>query len=534
MTTDSVIAIAGTLVFYAVYHLSKILYQELTSPLRDLPGPKGVHLILGHLKEMQSDFAITTKWREEFGANYQFRGLFNTRHLYTTDIKALNHIILNDQIYQRGPVANKLAASALGNGLLSVETAEHKRQRKILNPAFGVPQIRELTEVFNQKSAQLRDIWSRQIGHDSESCRIDVFVGLRKMTLDVIGEAGFNYQFNAMHPEVRTNDLDDALTRLMHSPRAQRQDMMRLLQVKIPMLAIFPTPGAKVVNEARTKMVGIAKTLLADSQANIKAGEKASTTKRDLLSLMVQSNMSPDIREDTKLSDSDVVAQIPTFFVAGHETTSTATALALHALSLNPSVQSKLREELLTLASDDPTMDELNSLAYLENVVRETMRVFPPVQFTQREAMVDDVLPLSKAYLDRHGKLYDSITIRKGTAIRIPIAAVHRDKEIWGEDADEFRPERWDEMPYAASAIPSVWGNLMTFLAGSHNCIGFRFSVVEIKSLLFTLLRAFEFEAAIPEGGIGFSATTVMHPKVLSEPEGGSQLPLIVRPYSMS
>lgn len=73
--------------------------------------------------------------------------------------------------------------------------------------------------------------------------------------------------------------------------------------------ALQPAPGAKAINEARTKMVSIAKKLLADSQANIKAGEKASATKRDLLSLMVQSNMSPDIRENLKLSDADVIAR---------------------------------------------------------------------------------------------------------------------------------------------------------------------------------------------------------------------------------
>ncbi|KAJ7897833.1 cytochrome P450 [Mycena leptocephala] len=504
MTSDYLIPLAATLGFYVVYHLTKILHEEITSPLRDLPGPTGPHFIFGHFKELQA----TAKWREEFGANFQFRGFFNTRDLYTADIKALNHIIVNDQIYERPRATNKLTRSVLGNGLLTVEMTEHKRQ----NPAFGVPQIRELTEIFNQKSAQLRDMWSQQVG---QSTRIDVFAGLRKMTLDVIGEAGFNYQFNALDPKARTNDLDEAFTRLMHSPQAQRRAMLRLLQNRVPILSIFPAPGAKVINEARTKMVSIAKKLLADSIRH----------KRDLLSLMVQSNMSPDIRENLKLSDADVIAQIPTFFLA---------ALALHALTLNPSVQAKLRDELLTVASDNPTMDELNSLSYLENVVRETMRVFPPVSFTLREATADDVLPLSKVYHDKHGRAYNTLPIRKGTVIRIPIGAVHRDKEIWGDDADEFRPERWDNMPKAATAIPSVWGNLMTFLAGSHNCIGFRFSVVEIKSLLFTLLRAFEFEAALPEREIGFTATTVMRPKVLSEPEAGNQLPLIVRPYPTS
>jgi cytochrome P450 len=88
---------------------------------------------------------------------------------------------------------------------------------------------------------------------------------------------------------------------------------------------------------------------------------------------------------------------------------STATAWALFALSENIPAQNKLREELLTISSDNPTMDELNSLPYLENVIRETMRAHAPVMFTQRMAMEDDVLPLSKPYVDREGKSHDNL-----------------------------------------------------------------------------------------------------------------------------
>ena len=117
------------------------------------------------------------------------------------------------------------------------------------------------------------------------------------------------------------------------------------------------------------------------------------------------------------------------------------------------------------------------------------------------------------------------------------------------------RPERWEDIPQATSQIPSVWANLLTFLAGPHNCIGFRFSLVEcvrsiyptpslslawnylsdlsdrIKALLFILLRAFEFEPAEPKGGIRPSATLLQRPTVVAEPEKGSSLPLIVKRY---
>ncbi|KAJ6460231.1 cytochrome P450 [Mycena sanguinolenta] len=547
------IPIAGTVAAYILFYLAKVIHVELTSPLRSLPGPKGANVVLGHFRQIDKDPTLTLKWRAEYGTNFQFRGLFNGRELWTADTKALNHILTCDHLYQKGPVSQRFVKDLLGGGLLAVEGEAHRRQ----NPAFGVPQIRALTEIFHQKSVQLRDIWMQQLASDP---RIDVFAGLRKAALDMIGSAAFNYEFNALDTDSDDslpNELHEAFTQLLHSPQAQRQNLVRFAQALFPVLRFLvrkrltlapslcpilliprgwvlqPLPGRKFVRDARTKMLRIASQLLAQSKAALKtSGEGKNTLRdRDLLSMMVSANLAKDLPEEQRLSDADVIAQIPTFFVAGHETTSTATAWALHALSLNPGVQKKLREELLSLPNDSPTMDELNSLPYLESVVREAMRVHAPVEYTARTAMQDDILPLSRRYPDRHGQAYSSIVIRKGTTIRLPITAVHLEQDIWGPDAADFRPERWERLPEAVSSIPGVWGNLLTFIAGPHNCLGFRFAVVEMKVLLFTLVRAFEFGPALLEGGIGYTATPVKRPVVNNEPEKGSQLPLVVTPY---
>ncbi|KAJ7106843.1 cytochrome P450 [Mycena crocata] len=176
-------------------------------------------------------------------------------------------------------------------------------------------------------------------------------------------------------------------------------------------------------------------------------------------------------------------------------------------------------------------MDELNSLPYLEIVIRETMRVYAPVASLSRMAMQDDVLPFSKPFIDVKGNSHDSLPIPKGYMLHIPILAVNTDPAIWGSDAAEFKPERWEKLPEEVSAIPGVWGNLITFYAGPHNCIGFRFSVAEMKAIVFTLVRAFEFENAVPKGGIGRLAGVVQRPVVIGESESG--LPLIVKPVNI-
>lgn len=112
-----------------------------------------------------------------------------------------------------------------------------------------------------------------------------------------------------------------------------------------------------------------------------------------------------------------------------------------------------------------------------------------------------------------------------------------------------YRPERWDHVPEAVSAVPGIWANLFTFFAGPHNCIGFRFSLVEcvsyyhhdrgctdttcidrLKALLFTLIRAFEVHPAVPKGNIvPFAAGLLQRPAVLAEMGKGSGLPLILK-----
>ncbi|KAJ6530003.1 cytochrome P450 [Mycena vulgaris] len=536
MDPSLLVPLFATLLCYVLFHLGRMVYNELTSPIRHLPGPKNHSWIVGNFFDMGDEAPVITRWRQEFGPHFQFRGLLNGRKLYTSDTKAINHIVTNTNLYGKGPVAVRGLKSLLGNGILSVEGDPHKQQRRLLNPAFGTAQIRRLTEIFVERSLQLRDVWSREItksaatGDRKDSARIEITAWVRRVTLDMIGHAGFNYQFNALEPQGKPSELNQAFTDLFHSPNARIELAFRSAQAMIPFLRFLPLPGQKVVKNAKAKMSEIGHELLLDGKAAVKAagGDKDFSSRRDLFSLLLKANMAADVPGKSRLSDEEVIAQIPAFFIAGHETTSTAITWALYALSQNQSAQSKLREELMTVSTDNPTMEELNALPYLENVVRETLRAHTPLVSVRRMAMVDDVLPLSTPYTDPTGIVHDSLPIRKGQEIYLPLLAVNTDKALWGEDAAEFKPERWDHLPEAVKAIPGVWSNLMTFFAGPHNCIGFRFSVAEQKALLFTLIRAFEFELAIPASEIG-SRGALQRPFLLAEREKGDQMPLLVK-----
>ncbi|KAF7300851.1 Bifunctional P-450/NADPH-P450 reductase [Mycena kentingensis (nom. inval.)] len=446
--------LGATFFAYLLYHILQIVYAELKSPLKRLPGPKNGGFIVGNFMEMTGDSTLTTQWRAAFGPVFRYKNLFS-----------------------------------------------------------------------------LRDLWSAQLSANGGQSRIDVSPWSRKVTLDIIGKAGFNYDFASLAPDERPNELNDVFPELLHSPRARMQTGFRLAQAIIPVLRLFPVPGQWMFARAKATMFRISRDIFLTSKAHTTAEEQKkeySEGKRDILSILLKANMSEDVGPSYRLTDDEVVAQIPTFLLAGHETTSTTLTWALHALSLNPAAQSKLRAELSALATDHPDMDQLNALQYLENVVREVLRIHSPVIFTQRMAMCEDVLPLGAPVVDRDGRVHESLRIPKGQMIHIPVQDVNRDVDIWGADAAEFKPERWDNLPDAVRGIPGIWPHLLTFLAGPHHCIGFKFSLVENKALLYTLIREFEFAPGVPKGDIRATAFGFQRPYVATTPELGSSLPLIV------
>ncbi|KAJ7624214.1 cytochrome P450, partial [Mycena polygramma] len=530
MISQLLFPIAATAICYGLLYLTRSVYQALTYPLRNVQGPRNPSFIFGNFKELQNDRQKTAKWRDEFGPTFRFKSLFSMNTLYTSDVKALNHIIANVSIYQTPEFGKRVRKAVLGNGILTVDMEDHKRQA-----TFATPQIRALTEIFVEKAVQLRDIWASQLSQKNDApAPIDVYSWIKRMTLDVIGEAGFNYQFNALTTTEDSDELSRALTELTHGPNMQRNTLVLAVQARVPILKHVQhlLGGQDVAVNAHDQMFSVAGRIVSESIRAL-GGEKSVGDKKDVLSVLLRANLDMNLPANQRLSENEVVSQIPTFLIAGHETTSTAAAWALNALSLNPEMQTKLREELFTLSTENPTMDELNSLPYLESVVREVLRVYAPVTFLDRVALEDDVLPLSKPYIDKAGEAHDTLHIPKGQVIHVPIWNVNTDPEIWGDDATEFKPQRWTNVPGAASGIPSIWASLFTFFAGPRNCIGFKFALVEFKALLFTLIRAFEFEPAVPAGGIVPTSAGLQSPIILAAPEKGTSLPLRLKRYEL-
>ena len=248
------------------------------------------------------------------------------------------------------------------------------------------------------------------------------------------------------------------------------QILVIILMRYLPWIASLPTKRLKAVKESFAVMESEADKLTAAARERIAAGDEAGG--KDLLSLLIRSNSSEVAK--SRMSDDEVRGQITTILLAGHETTSTALTWILHLLSTRPAVQDRLRTEARQAFADArakgqeyPTADELLALPYLDAVCREGLRLIPPVSSTIRTATHDDEVPLAKPVTLPDGSVASSVPVRKGMTIFLSIVAINQNKEIFGEDADEFKCVECDEISLTAQPGSLAQERLLDRVRGS-------------------------------------------------------------------
>jgi hypothetical protein len=175
-------------------------------------------------------------------------------------------------------------------------------------------------------------------------------------------------------------------------------------------------------------------------------------------STSVKSNLTTDIPQEQRISDKDILSNVNTVMFSGTDTSSLGLTWTLWLLAKNPEVQARLREELSTVhcpeSFGDLSVDEVDSLygnvselLYFDKVLKEALRLVPPVHSSIRAAEEDDMIPTSQPYrIQKPGggtaMVTSPIWVTKGTFIHIPIEAFNLDKTVWGSDAWDFKYDR--------------------------------------------------------------------------------------------
>ena len=213
------------------------------------------------------------------------------------------------------------------------------------------------------------------------------------------------------------------------------------------------------------------------------------------------------------LSNQDLLDEISTFLLAGHETTANTVGWAMMLLAQHPAWQDRAREEVSSVVVQRGgaaggaqegearlAFEDMGYLKVLGAIINETLRLYPAAGGVVRHAV--------KAV-----KLSDKLTVPAGCDVAVSITAIHRLKEFWGEDASEFKPER-----FMGGGTPGG-GTYMPFTIGPRTCIGQNFAVVEAKTILAMLLQHFRWE---------LSPDFRLHPEMLLTVKNKHGLPMIL------
>ncbi|KAF4623790.1 hypothetical protein D9613_002033 [Agrocybe pediades] len=465
-------------------------------------------------------------------------------------------------------------------GTFTNEGPTHLRQRTILHIAFRNLSIEHLEPAFFNKAEALADRWTEALSLRSYSdeicCRsvnesqkdsavIDVGEWMSRASFDAMGLASFNFDFRTIQNE--SEDVYDAYRQRL-AVMDKGVGIWGTLNSYLPIIRNTAiTRDIRIMNTSLRTIDTTVKSIVAQT----KAAMKGVSAEQDLFASLIESNLS--VGQSDRLADATLLEQCSTLLLTGSDTVSVALSWCLHFLANYPEVQARLRDELydstscevddMSDTSSDSGYEEhcvsckaktmqmamqmampykcschlkgarwkaVSNLRYLDSVVRETLRLCPPIQNIVRVATCDDTIPLFFPVSLANGttRRQDTgyIPIRKGSYVHIPIDGLNQCEDIWGPDAAEFRPSRWETA--TLPSLPSVDYPLSFGMGNHHSCLGHRLALAHIKIFLATLLPRFEFN---PAEGIEISkfGSTLTRPYVQGKWSDGSQLPLRVR-----
>ena len=359
-----------------------------------------------------------------------------------------------------------------GDGVLQVQGDVHRRQRRVLQPAFHRERLARYGHIMTAHAAR----WSDGIRHGEVLPLRESMVAL---TLAIVGEALFGDADAAAVDDVREY-LDAGLA--LYGP------------LTLPVarwLEHLPLPAARRFVMHRARLDARIAALIAQAQTERAQGAMRDDLLTMLLAARDAEGASPDgARSAVRPLDNRWVRdEIMTLVLAGHETTASALTWAWRLLAQHPDAEARLHDEVDAFDGRPLTLDDLPRLPYARAVFDETLRLWPTIPFMFRRAIgavpLDEVAP--------------GVRLRRGEIVALSPWVTQRDARWW-EAPETFAPERWlDER--AASARPRfAW---FPFGGGARVCIGEHFATWEAVLILATVAQRWRLRLAPDASGGG-------------------------------
>ena len=418
----------------------------MTDPMTidQLPGPHGVPF-LGNLLDLNTPNPMEKliEWGREYGPIFRLQVPGNDR-VIVSGADLVEEICDDTRFGKQLGAGLKVGQDGqTSQGLFTSETADPmwRRAHNILMAPFSQQAMRGYLPRMVDIAGQLMDKWSR-LNPDDE---VNVPQDMTALTLDTIALCGFDYRFNSLY-----RDTPHPFVAAMVRSLAERQKEAK----ELPIQRKLRIQARRQYKEDQEFQVNLVKGLMADRR---RLGDAADNT--DLLGLMLTG---VDKQSGQMLPDDNIVAQCLTFLIAGHETTSGLLSFAIYYLIKNPQFAERARAEVDEVLGDDaePDYDQIHRLTYVRQVLDESLRMWPTAPMFTRTPLQDTVVGGKYAF-------------PKDTGLSILIPMLHRDRSVWGDDVEEFDPDRF--RPERFKSVPP--NAYRPFGTGLRACIGRQFAL---------------------------------------------------------
>lgn len=422
--------------------------------IKEIPQPKtdrnlGNLLLLNKEKPLQSLMKIA----DQMGEIFKFETP-NQVTRYVSSQRLVKEVCDESRFDKNIGPALKNVRSFAGDGLFTSWSYEKnwKKAHNILLPIFSQQAMKGYHAMMVDIAMQLIQKWERLNADE----HIDVPEDMTRLTLDTIGLCGFNYRFNSFY-------RDQPHPFIMSMVRALDESMSQLQRVN-PDDPSYKEKKFQLQKDIQY-MNGLVDKIIADRKISGEQGD-------DLLAHMLNGK---DPETGEVLDDENIRYQMITFLIAGHETTSGLLSFALYFLVKNPHILHKATEEATRVLIDPvPTYRQVKQLKYITMVLNESLRLWPTA-------------PAFSLYPKEDTVLGGEYLLKQGEEIKVLIPQLHRDKIIWGEDVEEFRPERFENPSTIPQHAFKPFGN------GQRACIGQQFAIHEATLVLGMMLKHFDF-----------------------------------------
>jgi cytochrome P450 len=412
------------------------------------PGPRGDPLFGSGRTYADDPLRFLTACERAYGDVARF-DLGQVEAYMLADPQAIERVLVSDADHFRKPdFRNDAIGELLGEGLLLSEGEDWARQRELANPAFSMGRLAAFDDRIVTDAEEMLADWT-------DGDVIDVQEAMTAVTLSVIVDLMLGTDLSDERIHTIQESLDPLGAEFEPDP----------LNFAVP--AWVPLPGDREFQQALATLEGVVDDIVAQRRGTEGSG---SDGPMDLLSVLLRAQNRGE-QTDKQLRD-----EVVTILLAGHDTTALSLTYTWYLLSEHPGARERVHEELdAVLDGDRPTMDDVREFEYVEWVIDEAMRLYPPVHTIYREPTTDVEL--------------SGYPIPEGAPIMLPQWAIHRSPRFWDEP-DTFDPERW--RPERAQERPRF--AYFPFGGGPRHCIGKHLAKLEAQLILATTASQYELD----------------------------------------